>query len=267
MADPVGHDDPALTYGAYLALDEVLGAQRPRSDEHDELLFIVVHQVYELWFKQLLHELDSVIPCLDGDDVLGAHRLLRRCIEIERVLIEQVTVLETMTPNDFLTFRDQLMPASGFQSAQFRALEFVCGLKDARQLDHHAPGSRARTELEHRLSGRTIGEAFEALIERRAPAPEGSAESPSSAPRLVRQLLGIYQEPGAHYDLYLLAEALIEFDEAMRNFRSIHIHMVLRVIGGKEGTGGSSGAGYLRKTLDYSFFPLLWRARDQMEAP
>jgi tryptophan 2,3-dioxygenase len=253
-----------LTYGNYLKIDELLSLQRLLSDppQHDELLFITIHQVYELWFKQLLHELDSVVVCLDADDVLGGHRLLRRCIEIQRVLIEQITVLETMTPNDFLTFRDELMPASGFQSAQFRALEFVCGLEDAAQLEHYAPGSPARMHLERRLEARTIGDAFRALIDRRAPSAGDSADpAPDTAPPLIRRLLGIYQNPGAHYDLYLLAEALIEFDEMFYLWRLRHVAMVERMIGAKPGTGGSDGVAYLRTTLGRKFFPELWELR------
>jgi tryptophan 2,3-dioxygenase len=255
--------EPRLTYGHYLKIDELLKLQQLLSDppQHDELLFITIHQVYELWFKQLLHELDSVALCLDADDVLGGHRLLRRCIEIQRVLIEQITVLETMTPNDFLTFRDELMPASGFQSAQFRALEFVCGLKDAAQLEHHAPGSPARAHLERRLEARTIGDAFRELIGRRAPSSDGLNPAPDGAPPLVRDLLSIYQTPGAFYDLYLLAEALIEFEEMFYLWRLRHVAMVERMIGAKPGTGGSDGVGYLRSTLGRKFFPELWELR------
>jgi len=254
--------EPRLTYGHYLKIDELLNLQHLLSDppQHDELLFITIHQVYELWFKQLLHELDSVISYLDADDVLGGHRLVRRCIEIQRVLIEQITVLETMTPNDFLTFRDELMPASGFQSAQFRALEFVCGLKDPRRLDHYAPGSPARAELERRLTARTIDDAFRSLIERRD--PSGNAiDASDDVPPLVRHLLSIYQTPGAHYDLYLLAEALIEFDEMFYLWRLRHVAMVERMIGAKPGTGGSEGVAYLRTTLGRKFFPELWELR------
>ncbi len=269
--------EPRLSYGSYLKLPELLRLQQLLSDppQHDELLFITIHQVYELWFKQLLHEVDGVIECLDAGDTLGAHRLLRRCIEIERVLIEQINVLETMTPNDFLTFRDHLMPASGFQSAQFRALEFLCGRKDPAVLKHHAPENPVRAELERRLAGPTVGERFYALLARRgfngndAPAAtaadaHGSAE-PVMPPR-VRELVRIYQHPREHYDLYLLAEALIEFDETFYLWRLRHVAMVERMIGSKPGTGGSSGVAYLRTTLDARFFPELWELRTWLSA-
>jgi tryptophan 2,3-dioxygenase len=249
--------ESGLNYGSYLGIGELLKLQRLRSDppQHDEMLFIVIHQVYELWFRQLLHELDGVITSLDANDVLGSHRLLRRCIEIERVLVEQITILETMTPNDFLTFRDELMPASGFQSAQFRALEFVCGQKDASQLAHYEAGSAARQELERRMAGPTVGERFHALLARR-----GFAGPP------VRELTRIYQAPQANYDLYLLAEALIEFDEMFYIWRLRHIAMVERMIGSKPGTGGSEGVAYLRTTLGRKFFPELWELRTYLSA-
>lgn len=251
--------ETALSYGSYLRIPELLQLQRPVSDppQHDELLFITIHQVYELWFQQLLHELDAVIRALGADDVLGAHRLLRRCIEIERVLVEQVNVLETMTPNDFLTFRDRLMPASGFQSAQFRTLEFLCGLKDERQLQWHDADSPQTAELRRRLQEPTLGDHFHALLQRRSVWPDGA----SAGDPPLRALLTIYQAPDKHYDLYLLCEALIEFDEMFYLWRLRHIAMVERMIGSKPGTGGSEGVAYLRGTLSRKFFPELWEVR------
>jgi tryptophan 2,3-dioxygenase len=258
-----------LSYGSYLCIPELLSLQRLISDpaQHDELLFITIHQVYELWFKQLLHELDAVVHALDADDVLGAHRLLRRCIEIERVLIEQVTVLETMTPNDFLTFRDRLMPASGFQSAQFRSVEFLCGLKDESQLAHHDPNAPQTVELRRRLASPTLGERVYALLERRLSAGRHPAPAPEQAYAVrIDWLLRIYQEPAAQYDLYLLAEALIEMDEMFYLWRLRHIAMVERMIGSKPGTGGSEGVAYLRTTLARKFFPELWEVRTRLSA-
>jgi len=256
-----------LSYGSYLKVPELLDLQHLLSSpqQHDEMLFIIIHQVHELWFKQMLHELDAVTGCIDGSDVLGAHRLLRRCIEIQRVLVEQVNVLETMTPNDFLTFRDELMPASGFQSAQFRELEFLCGRKNERQLEHHESGSQARTALEHRLARPTLGERFDALVDRRvAASPELSRDDDAVAADLsprVRALIRLYQKPQSDYELYLLAEALIEFDEMFYIWRLRHIAMVERMIGSKPGTGGSEGVAYLRTTLGQKFFPDLWELR------
>ena len=262
--------EPRLSYGSYLKVPELLGLQQTLADppQHDEFLFIIIHQVHELWFRQLLHEVDAVIARLDANDVLAAHRLIRRCIEIQRVLVEQVNVLETMTPNDFLTFRDHLMPASGFQSAQFRELEFVCGLKNPRQLENHAEGSASRAALEARLEGPTLGGRFHALLSRRGfavpAAPASGEEDPEAHQQRIRALLSIYQDPTSHYDLYLLAEALIEFDEMFYLWRLRHVAMVERMIGSKPGTGGSEGVAYLRTTLSQKFFPELWELRTHL---
>jgi tryptophan 2,3-dioxygenase len=254
-----------LSYGSYLRIPELLELQRTRSDppQHDELLFIVVHQVYELWFKQLLHEMDAVLDRLGADDALGARRLLGRCTEIQRVLNAQIKVLETMTPNDFLTFRDLLMPASGFQSAQFRCLEFTCGIRDAAHLEHQPEGSAERAALEARLSGPTMGDAFLSLLRRRGfeLAEGGDAAARESR---VRAMTRLYTESERHYDLYLLAEALIEFDQMFLLWRLHHIAMVERMIGAKPGTGGSEGVAYLRTTVGGKFFPELWELRSHL---
>ncbi|MEX2281884.1 MAG: tryptophan 2,3-dioxygenase family protein [Gemmatimonadota bacterium] len=253
-----------LTYGSYLKVHDLIALQSTMSDpaQHDELLFIVIHQVYELWFKQLLHEVDEVITRLDADQPLGAQRLLKRCNEIERVLIQQLSVLETMTPNDFLTFRDHLMPASGFQSSQFRSLEFVSGAKEARHLEQYPEGEE-RDELERRLEAPSLNDSFYALLRRRGfllpPGDEGHEQR-------VRELVRIYQEPDQHYDLYLLAEALVEYDEFFSLWRLHHVLMVERMIGSKPGTGGSEGVAYLRKTTNAKFFPELWELRSYLSA-
>ncbi len=266
---PRSKGEPLLSYGSYLQIDQLRSLQKLRSEpaQHDELLFIIIHQVYELWFKQLLHELDAIMQRMDDDEALGAQRLLRRCIEVQRVLIAQVKVLETMTPNDFLTFRDLLMPASGFQSTQFRAIEFVCGLRNETHLANHAEGSSEREELARRLQGPTVGESFYALLGRRGFAlpTAGSDDGGRVArERRVRELTRLYQQTDDHYDLYLLAEALVEFDEMFSLWRLHHIAMVERMIGSKPGTGGSEGVAYLRKTLDRKFFPELWELRSYL---
>lgn len=268
---PLREEDERLTYSDYLKVRELIGLQELKSDpaQHDETLFIVIHQVYELWFKQLLHEVDSIIERLDRDEPLLAHRLLRRCIEIQRVLVSQVAVLETMTPMDFLAFRDHLMPASGFQSAQFRELEFVSGLKERRYLNSYDEASGDRPRLEARLGKQTIGDAFYNLLRRRGfdlpvelAADNAEAESESGGPsQTIRELMRIYQEADRHYDLFLLAESLIEYDEMFSLWRLRHIKMVERMIGTKTGTGGSEGAAYLKKTVERKFFPDLWELR------
>ncbi|HEX5735197.1 MAG TPA: tryptophan 2,3-dioxygenase family protein [Blastocatellia bacterium] len=262
---PLREDDERLTYGDYLKVRELISLQHLKSDpaQHDETLFIIIHQVYELWFKQLLHEVDGIIERLDQDEPLSAHRLLRRCIEIQRVLVNQVAVLETMTPMDFLAFRDHLMPASGFQSAQFRELEFVSGLKERRYLNSYDEASGDRARLEARLDKPTLGDAFYDLLRRRGfDLPAGPDDDEGDEPRkTIRELMRIYQETERHYDLFLLAESLIEYDEMFSLWRLRHIKMVERMIGTKTGTGGSEGAAYLKKTLDRKFFPDLWELR------
>jgi tryptophan 2,3-dioxygenase len=260
---------PGLTYGSYLNVGHLTELQMLQSEpaQHDELLFIIIHQVYELWFKQMLHELDAVAERLDADQPLGAHRLLHRCVEIQRVLTGQITVLETMTPNDFLTFRDRLMPASGFQSAQFRALEFTCGRKNARHIEVFEEGSREREVLQARYDAPSLGDRFYDLLRRRGFTLDDGRDAPDDAARnqareaRLRELLRLYQQPEQHYELYLLAEALIEFDSSFHLWRLRHVVMVERMIGAKPGTGGSEGVGYLKSTLNQKFFPELWDLR------
>ncbi|HEU4700591.1 MAG TPA: tryptophan 2,3-dioxygenase family protein [Gemmatimonadales bacterium] len=256
-----------LTYGGYLRVDELLSLQQLRSDpaQHDETLFIVIHQVYELWFKQLLHELDRLLQHLERDEVLGAKRLLDRCLEIQQVLVQQLRVLETMTTMDFLTFRDHLMPASGFQSAQFREVEFLSGLKDERFARFELLNEGERERLRVRLARPSLRDAFFALCRRRGFAvPDGAGEAAEAA--RVQGLLPLYREAERHYDLFLLAEALVSYDENFLLWRYRHVQMVERVIGGVRGTGGSEGAGYLRSTMDRRFFPELWALRTDLSA-
>lgn len=263
-------DEPRLTYGGYLKVREMISLQNLLSDppQHDEMLFIIIHQVYELWFKELLHELDTIIQRLDSDQPLAAHRLVRRCIEIERVLVDQIAVLETMMPTDFLAFRDHLMPASGFQSFQFREVEYVSGLKDARFLKNYEPGSDEHAKLEARLSEPSLADAFYAMLRRRGftlpepPSPGSSAEADDRA--RIGELMRIYQDAEKHYELFLLTESLIEYDEMFSMWRLRHIKMVERMIGSKTGTGGSEGAAYLQKTVERKFFPELWELRSYL---
>lgn len=251
-----GLPESKLTYGGYLRVRDLIALQQLKSDppQHDEMLFIIIHQTYELWFKQIVHELDGIIRRIDGDDVLGAARLLRRCHEIERVLVSQLTVLETMTPVEFLSFRDHLMPASGFQSAQFREIEYTAGLKDEKFLSYYREGSPERDRLGTRLAGRTLRDAWGDLMRRR----KFTADA--------RGVADVYEDAAAHPDLFQLLETLVEFDELLTLWRYRHVQMVERVIGGKPGTGGSSGAEYLRGTTANRIFPELWDARTLLGA-
>ena len=264
-------DEPRLTYGGYLKVRELISLQHLLSDppQHDEMLFIIIHQVYELWFKELLHELDTIIERLNADQPLAAHRLVRRCIEIERVLVDQIAVLETMMPTDFLSFRDHLMPASGFQSFQFREIEYVSGLKDARFLKNYDPGSDEHAKLEARLSQPSLADAFYAMLRRRGfNLPEVAAASEEAqeeaGQQRISELKRVYQDAEKHYELFLLTESLIEYDEMFSMWRLRHVKMVERMIGSKTGTGGSEGAAYLKKTVERTFFPELWELRSYL---
>lgn len=264
-------DEPRLTYGGYLKLNDLTSLQHLLSDppQHDEMLFIIIHQVYELWFKELLHELDTIIERLDGDLPLAAHRLVRRCIEIERVLVDQIAVLETMMPTDFLAFRDHLMPASGFQSFQFRELEYVSGLKDSRFLKNYEATSPEYARLEARLNRPSVADAYYSMLRRRGfNLPEigvGSEQNREVVERArINELERVYQDAERHYELFLLTESLIEYDEMFAMWRLRHVKMVERMIGSKAGTGGSEGAAYLKRTVDRKFFPELWELRSYL---
>jgi tryptophan 2,3-dioxygenase len=245
-----------LSYGSYLKIDELLGLQQPlsRPQHHDEMLFIIIHQVYELWFKQLLHELDATMQALDRDDLLRVAKNFRRIHAIQRLLEQQVDILETMTPQEFNQFRDHLNPASGFQSVQFRELEFSCGLRRSELLQLIELGDPQRARLERRAGEPSLYDRVKALLRRRGFAVDSSAQ-------LIESYRQIYTNEVANYDLYLLLEDLIEFDERFLLWRGRHVRMVERMIGQKRGTGGSVGAKYLESTLSHRFFPELWEVR------
>ena len=236
-----------LSYDSYLHIPQLLELQRGLTQAHDELLFIVVHQVYELWFKVLIDELESVRTAIETEALRAAKHGLKRVKVIEALLVEQVAVLETMAPQDFLTFRSELAPASGFQSVQFREIEFLSGLKDAGYIKTLDKQGNARARLQRRLDEPSLHDAFTALIERRRVT--------------VRDL---YRQGDRQEDLLELAEALLDHDEGFRLWRLRHVEMVERQIGDKPGTGGSTGVRYLRSTLGKRFFPELWEVRSQL---
>jgi len=247
----------SLTYGSYLRVPELLSLQQPLSDpaHHDEMLFILIHQVYELWFKQTLHELDAAVRFLDGDDLLRVAKAFRRIHAIQRILETQVDVLETMTPQEFNAFREGLNPASGFQSAQFREIEFRCGLRMPEAALKHLDVTPAeRANLERRLHEPTLYDALKAMLARRG-------FDVSSHDALIETFRRIYEHEEEHYALHLLLEDFIEFDERVRQWRGRHVLMVERMIGMKPGTGGSLGVSYLQSTLQRRFFPELWEVR------
>jgi tryptophan 2,3-dioxygenase len=248
-----------LSYGSYLNIDRLLDLQHPlsRPEHHDEMLFIIIHQVYELWFKQLLHELGAAIDALDRDDLLRARKNFHRIHTIQRLIEQQIDVLETMTPQEFNAFRDHLNPASGFQSIQFREIEFLCGVRRTETLAHIEMDGAQRARLERRLQEPSLYDHVKALLSRR-----GFATEPNEP--LIESLRVIYTQTTSHDDLYLLMEDLIEYDERFLLWRGRHVRMVERMIGQRTGTGGSSGAKYLHGTLEHRFFPELWDVRTRL---
>jgi tryptophan 2,3-dioxygenase len=239
-------------------VSDLLSLQQPLSDPaaHDELLFIVVHQVYELWFKEILFELDAIKRVLGEGKVRLARHFLDRIHTIMKVAIEQVAVLESMSAPDFLEFRNRLAPASGFQSIQFREIEFVSGQKDAAYLERLAQDADAQIRLQRRLTEPSIWDAFcSALDQRGLPMPpDDEAARRATLLSIVRGREGF----GEEFDL---CEALLGYDELLTLWRQRHILMVERQIGSKTGTGGSTGASYLRTTLEKRLFPELWSVR------
>ena len=248
MSRRFGEEGRELSYGTYLKVPELLRLQQGLSQEHDELLFIVAHQVYELWFKVVLFELEAARERIEADDLFFARHHLQRVHVIEQLLVEQIDVLETMSPQDFLAFRSKLAPASGFQSVQFREIEFLSGLKEPKYVARLDATPEEMTRLRKRLDEPSLDDAFRALIQRRG--------SPS--------LLEIFRDRQRHGDLFDLCEALLDHDETFAHWRARHVLMVERQIGSKTGTGGSSGVEYLRSTLDKRFYPELWEVRSQL---
>ncbi|MBB4912660.1 tryptophan 2,3-dioxygenase [Actinophytocola algeriensis] len=262
-----GGQSAALTYTSYLALDEILGAQRPRSDEHDEMLFIVIHQVYELWFKQLLHELGQLQRSLEKGDTAHSTRTLRRALTILKVVVAQIDVLETMTPRQFTSFRERLDESSGFQSGQFRELEAVLGRRDKRMLSPYDKDSDAYARITAAMSRPAVFDSFLRYL--------AGAGYDVPAAELNRDVRTQWTESEAVQDVLVqvyaddsgpstVADLLVDLDEGMQEWRYRHVKMVERTIGSKSGTGGSAGAAYLRTTLFNAVFPDLWAVRSQL---
>ena len=261
--------DPAVTYGSYLHVDDLLALQRPRSEgpEHDELLFIVIHQVYELWFKETLHEIDYARQLFEADDSNRVQHTLKRILTILKVLVAQLDILETMTPLEFSSFRQRLEAASGFQSDQFRQIEFVLGRKSVQAIARFGEGSRARRELERRYADGTLWDAFLRYLAREHyPVPPAQLQrdvthaiEPSEEIQAV--LIDLYRRDPKNAEI---CERLVDLDEGIQEWRYRHVKMVERTIGVKTGTGGSAGAAYLRSTLGQPLFPDLWEIRARL---
>ena len=263
MAPPTprsfGEEGARLTYGSYLRLPELLGAQSQLSEPpaHDELLFITIHQVYELWFQLVLHELEAIRAAMFAGRLWLARQLLGRVATIERVLIEQVEVLESMTPQDFMIFRERLAPASGFQSVQFREIEFISGAKDPEFLARFVGlTDDERARIERRLDEPTLWDAYLHVLD--------AAGLPTGPDELEASLVRVAHERDTYGAEWELAEALLTHDANAWLWRSRHVVMVERQIGTRSGTGGSSGGPYLRGRLPLRYFPYLWTLRDRL---
>ncbi len=270
-----------LDYGTYLALEEVLAAQRALTDAPDELLFIVVHQAYELWFKLILHELDAAAGLIGRATEMGTRRgwrrplrkatfYVRRVVAIERLLVEQIHIVETMSPKDFLGFRSYLNPASGFQSSQFREIEILGGLRDRRLITHFANEPEVAARLEQRWAAPSLGDHLYDLLRAHGydlpvPPPAASpAEAEAAEERRLQSLAHLFDDDETNNALIDLTEALLEFDEWLSLWRMHHVQVVERMIGFKRGTGGSEGVGYLMSTLAKRCFPDLWKLRTEL---
>ena len=248
-----------MTYADYLKLDPLLSAQQPLSELHDEMLFIVIHQTKELWMKQMLHELELAIPLIAEDRFAEAYKAMARISRIQAVMTLSWDVLSTLTPVDYMKFRDVLGTSSGFQSAQFRELEYRLGLKNPAFLDHYDEGTTARARLKRALDEPSLRDvATDALARAGFDLGDGSVEA------LAAAWLQVYRDADRWFELYELAEKLVDIDDALAMWRHKHVLTVERIIGNKRGTGGSAGASYLRATLEKRVFPELWALRTDL---
>jgi tryptophan 2,3-dioxygenase len=259
----------SLTYGNYLKIDELLALQQPRSEpaEHDEMLFIIIHQVYELWFKLLLHEFEKIKRDFSAGELYGAIATFKRCRMVMKTLVGQLDILETMTPMSFTSFRDRLEAASGFQSIQFREFEFVLGHKRPAMLSYHESDPPAQAALQRRLGERSLVDHFYDFLETLNVAiPDELRKRPLAEPNIANEqiqasLLDLYKN---RPDVAILLELMTDFDEGLQEWRYRHVKMVERTIGNQRGTGGSPGVSFLRETLFKSIFPDLWAIRHEL---
>ena len=248
-----------MTYADYLKLDQLLSAQQPLSDLHDEMLFIVIHQTKELWMKEMLHELRLAIGLVAEGRLAEAYKAMARVSRIQAVMTLSWDVLSTLTPVDYLKFRHVLGTSSGFQSAQFREIEYRLGLKDPAYLEHYAEGTDERARLQAALDQPSLRDVAIAALER-----SGFEVGDGSVPALAAAWLQVYRDADRWFELYELAEKLVDIDDALAGWRHKHVLTVERIIGRKRGTGGSEGASYLRSTLDKRVFPELWTLRTDL---
>jgi tryptophan 2,3-dioxygenase len=259
-----------MDYGDYLQLDTLLGAQTTITDEHDELLFIVIHQATELWLKLSIHEIRSAVEHIQADDLRPAFKTLSRVARIQAHMIQAWEILATMTPLDYANFRQSLGSSSGFQSFQYRKLEFLLGAKDRRMVQVHDAASGRREELEAILQAPSLYDETLRLLARRGfdiPADRVErdwSEPYQPSPRVEAAWLTVYRDAAEHWDLYELGEKLVDLDYRLQQWRFTHLKTVERIIGFKRGTGGSEGVAYLAQALERRLFPELLSLRTAM---
>ena len=277
LPEQIVHDEGAqldfskdMSYGDYLHLDAILSAQHPLSPEHNEMLFIVQHQTSELWMKLMLHELQAAIANVAADRLPEAFKMLARVSRIMEQLVHAWDVLATMTPPEYTAIRPYLANSSGFQSAQYRRIEFLLGNKNAAMLKPHAHRPDLLAQVEEAYKAPSLyDEAIKLLARRGVPVPASALQrdwtQPYTADEGVKAAwLSVYREPSLHWDLYQMAEELVDLEDAFRLWRFRHVTTVERVIGFKRGTGGTGGVSYLRKMLDVVLFPELWTLRTEL---
>ncbi len=256
-----------MKYGDYLALDSILSAQHPRSADPNELLFIIQHQTSELWMKLAVHELSAAREAIRADDLPPAFKMLARVARIMEQLVHAWDVLATMTPSEYSAIRPYLGSSSGFQSWQYRAIEFILGNKNPAMLVPHSLQPQRQIELQATFAEPSLYDEAIRLLARRGFAVDskpGTAYPYPSNPSVEQAWLAIYRTPREHWDLYELAEELVDLEDAFRLWRFRHVTTVERIIGFKTGTGGTSGVAYLRKMLDVVLFPELWKVRTEL---
>ncbi len=257
----------SMSYGDYLQLDRILGAQKPLSPAHDEMLFIVQHQTSELWMKLMLHELGAAMRRVAGDELASAFKMLARVSRILEQLVHAWDVLATMTPPEYSAIRPYLGQSSGFQSYQYRCIEFALGNKNAAMLRPHAHHPERLALVQAAFEAPSLYDESLRLLARRGFAvPDSHLQRDWTQPyvastAVMQAWTAVYHDPAAHWDLYQLAEELVDLEDAFRLWRFRHVTTVERIIGFKRGTGGTGGVSYLRKMLDVVLFPELWQLR------
>lgn len=259
----------SVTYGQYLRLNQILAAQRPQTGQHDELLFVILHQTMELWMKQAIHELGAAQIEVRSGNLVPAYKHLARVSRIQAVMTQTWDILATMTPADYLNFRDLLGTSSGFQSAQFRVLEYKLGIKDDAFLKFHADGGEDRKALEDALNAPSLYDDALTQLAKEFDIPASVLDRPKNTPYQPNDVvenawLEVYRDTTKYWSLYQLAEKLIDLDDAFLTWRHKHVLTVERIIGRKRGTGGTEGVGYLQQTLTRRAFPEIWSLRTKL---